>query len=255
MTYGEEYRHEQSQTLDPIPVHIASSTAKPIRPVSPEYAACNTWSIDTLTNMGKPTQLLARRYRRDKAFISIASLGPVGAANSAQGNVTSPGAAATIASIPAASIIPGTYTIQWVVGFAAGTPAAADVNNFRLAGASGFATSSNELALAEYPQPNFGPIFLNGLNAVTIKSVGAGTVGVQYTAALTLIPQPATTGAQLVLNHYIDPLTNPTPQGFTVLVAPYVFEWRSQQACYAVLNPVGNGPVTVSVVDYAYEEA
>jgi hypothetical protein len=253
----EEARYEQVQDADPIPVHIASSDATPTRTAAPEYAGCNTYVVDTVVNMGRPVQLLTKRYRRDKAFINIPSMSQLGTLASAQGQTVAPGAGASVATLALANIVPGWYNIHWTVSLAAGAPAAADVDNFRLkTGAQTLFTSTNPAALGEFPQPDYGPIFLNGQNNLVIAAVAAATAGVTYAANMDIIPVVQGTGAVMLVNSRMDPLTNPVnPQGFAIYTAPYQLEWRSQKPCWAVLTPIGNGPIQVSVIDYAYEES
>ena len=108
----------------------------------------------------------------------------------AEGTVTSPGSAVTIASIPIASLIPGTYTINWSVELA-GTLAAVDSNNFRLQGAGlpGGIISDNPAVAGVYPQPPFEWTFSTPfLTPLTIKSIAAGTVGAIYSASMSLTP-------------------------------------------------------------------
>lgn len=113
-----------------------------------------------------------------------------GAPASGQGQATSPGSGATIASIAAASITPGTYMINWTVGLA-GTPSATDTDNFRLRlGSTALATSSNPGAGGQWAQPPFGPILLNGASSVNIITVAAGTAGAVYDAGISLAPVP-----------------------------------------------------------------
>lgn len=245
----------QDQSPEPVTVHIASSNAKPVRPASAEYGNCMTWAIDTLLNMGKPVQILPRRYRRTKARILLSSLGPIGAVSSLQGTVTAPAANTTILTIGVANILPGEYVITWTVSLA-GTPAAPENDNFQLRiGAVTVATSSNPGAVGEFPQPNYGPVFLTGALAVSVRTgAGVGTAGAIYEVSLSLIPVVPSTGfATLVLNSKQEPLMQSLPAGMQI-AAPISFDWENQQPCYAVLLPGSSGPVQVAVLDQAYEE-
>jgi hypothetical protein len=101
------------------------------------------------------------------------------------GNVVAPGAAATIATT--AALPAGTYTVTWEVGLQ-GAAAAADSNNFQLVTTAGPVLASvNPGAAGAYPQPSTEVTVLAG-QTVSIKSIGAGTAGVTYSAALSLDP-------------------------------------------------------------------
>lgn len=252
---SQETSVEQAQWPVPIPVHIASSDAAPVRPVAPEYGTCMTWSVDTLANMGKPLQILTRRYRRYKARVFVQSLAPVGTAQTAQGQATAPAANTQLCIIAAASIVPGEYNISWNVALG-GTPAAAETNNFQLRqGANTLATSDNPGAVGFFPQAPFGPVFLNGTQGIAIRTGGTiGTAGAIYSAAVTITPViPGTGTAILVVAQRQELLMQPTPVGSTIM-APIVFDWESQKPCYAVLTSASFGPIQVSTIDQAYEE-
>lgn len=114
-----------------------------------------------------------------------------GAAAAAQGQANAPAAGATIATLAAASIVPGTYLINWSVNLS-GTLAAADVDNFKLKSASvALITSSNPDVAGEFPQVQFGPIRLDGTTNVSVAAVGAATAGSIYGADLSLVPVPS----------------------------------------------------------------
>jgi hypothetical protein len=253
--YQQERGHVQIQDIDPVPVHITSSGATPVRDVQPEFATCFTFSVDTLTNMGQPIRLLSRRYRRDCAKIIIGSTGPIGAGVSAQGQQTAPAANTQICLIAASSVKPGLYNIEWTVSLA-GTPGVNENDNFQLRlGASTLETSSNPGAVGEFPQETFGPVALDGTQGVAIRSGAAvGTAGAIYLATVTIVPViPNNGSATVVLNSKQEHLMQPTPVGAQIL-APIVFDWENQQPLYAVLTPASSGPVLVAVIDQAYEE-
>ena len=254
--YQQETARIQVQDIDPVPVHIASSEATPVRDVQPEFATCFTFSVDTLINMGQPLRLLSRRYRRDCAKIIIGSLGPIGTVQTAQGTQTAPAANTQICVVPANSYPPGEYLIQWTVGLA-GTPAAAENDNFQLRqGANTIATSVNPGAVGEFPQQTYGPVFLPGTQGVSVRSGGTiGTAGAIYEASITLTPVLPSTGfAPLVLNSKQEHLMQPNPVGALIVAAPIIFDWENQQPLYAVLAPGANGPIQIAVIDQAYEE-
>ena len=244
----------QRNEPEPVVVHIASSNATPVRPAAPEFGSVNTWVVDTLAIQGKPTQILTRRYRRHKARLYVASLGPLGAGQSVQGSVTSPGANANIAQITAVGLVPGTYTVQWSVQLD-GTLGAGDGNNFKITGPGlgGGIISANDPTAGHYQQNSF-QLFVppGNATALSIRSVAAGTVGAIYTGQLTITPQPSLS-AILFLSHRQEYLTGVTPpNGIQVLSVPFNMDWESQQPLYATIT--GVGPVSVSVVDEAYQE-
>ena len=112
---------------------------------------------------------------------------PTEASNS--GVVSAPGALATITSV---SLVPGTYTLAWTVGLTAGTPAAADANNFGLyVGATRQEASVNPGALGEWQQQSI-TLTLTANTTVAVESIGAATAGVGYSAELTATPIPVT---------------------------------------------------------------
>lgn len=109
----------------------------------------------------------------------------------AEGSVTSPGAAATIATITSANLPPGPYTLNWKVQLD-GTVSATDLNNFKVNGPPGsilIATGTNDAAVGSYPQlpVQFTQPFVNPV-AVSVKSIAAGTVGAIYSASMDITP-------------------------------------------------------------------
>lgn len=101
------------------------------------------------------------------------------------GSVVAPGAAATIATT--AALPAGTYTVTWAVGLQ-GAAAAADANNFQLMnGAGQVLVSVNPGAAGDYIQAATEVVVTAG-QTVSVKSIGAGTAGVTYSADLSLDP-------------------------------------------------------------------
>jgi len=258
MSDYDERGAEQVQDLVPIPVHIASSNAEPVRRVAPEYTSCMTWQVDTMANMGtgRAIRLLSRRYRRNKARIYCPSLGALGTPVSTEGSVTSPGGAnVVVASIAIGSITAGEYLINWTVSLD-GTVGAIDVNNFRLQQNPGGITllnSTNDGVVGRYPQNQFGPVTLGPANGIRVVTIAIGTVGAVYSAQISLVPVVPNETATLLLNSSEQGLMN--GQGAQFAIAPVFVEWFGQQPCYACLVPGSTGgPVAVSVIDEAYEE-
>lgn len=125
------------------------------------------------------------------ARLSVDGLvGGVGAPAFAQGQQAAPAANTTIATVAAAAITPGVYSIGWSVGLS-GTLAAAEIDNFRLRlGSTTLATSSNPDVAGQFPQLSYGPILLTGANSVNIINPGIATAGSIYDASISLTPSP-----------------------------------------------------------------
>jgi hypothetical protein len=107
------------------------------------------------------------------------------------GSVTSPGAAATIATIPSGNLPAGTYVVYVNVNIA-GTPAQGTDNDnltFQFAGAS--ETLNNEITVGEQ---QFGPFYLTSTSNATmnVKTIGAATAGAIYSAEITATPSIGT---------------------------------------------------------------
>lgn len=254
--YDTPTQAEQVQDVEPIPVHIASSHATPIRPAAAEFGDCMTWPIDTFANMGRPTMILPRRYRRSKAKIFVPLLTVSTAANETSGQVTSPGANANIAQITVANLQPGQYIVHWSVGLD-GTVSATDTNNFKITGpgfANGVVAEVNPV-VGHYPQIDLPlTVPVGNATALSIRSIAAGTVGAIYSGTVSIVPV-AGVGTGVIVNSRIEPLMQPVPIGFEIPLAPYQLEWENQHPCYAVLSPQSFGPLRVSVLDQAYQEA
>ena len=108
---------------------------------------------------------------------------------SGSGVVAAPASFGIIATI---SLAPGTYSIAWEVGLTAGTPAAADANNFGLfVGGTQQESSVNPSALGEWQQEPI-TVTVTATTAVTVRAVGAGTAGVSYSAEVVATPIPVT---------------------------------------------------------------
>lgn len=101
----------------------------------------------------------------------------------AQGRVVAPAAGATIASV--AGLAAGDYLVAWSVQLD-GPAAAADLDNFNLNnGASAVLVSDNPGAAGDYPQPGI-VVTVPAAGSISVKAIGAGTVGVGYAAQLTV---------------------------------------------------------------------
>lgn len=108
----------------------------------------------------------------------------LGAGKQAQGSVTSPGAAASIAAF--GTLPAGEYTLNWTVELS-GTIAAAELNNFQANQAGIDLTPSVNPAVAgPYPQPPLQIVIPAGGATLNIKTIAAGTVGAVYSVTATL---------------------------------------------------------------------
>lgn len=104
---------------------------------------------------------------------------------SAEGSVTAPAAGATVA---VTGVVPsGEYDISWTVSLE-GAAAVADTDNFALfAGATQIATSVNAGLAGNYAQPEVTAI-LAANETLSVKAIGAGTAGVEYSADISADP-------------------------------------------------------------------
>lgn len=247
----------QAQGSEVVMVHIASSDAKPGRRAAAEYGDCMNWSVDTFANMGKPLALLQRRYRRTKARIYVPNLGgPILASAEQslefQGQAAAPAANGNVVNVAAGIIPPGTYQVAWTVELD-GTPGAGDIDNFKLTvNGSTVLVSTNDGAVGRYIQPTVIVTVQSGGGAA-IKAVAIATAGSIYSAQMVFTPVLAPTAA-IVFNSRQEPLMQAIPVGYYVTEAPYELQWENQKPCYAVLQPGGVGPISISVLDQAYEE-
>lgn len=104
------------------------------------------------------------------------------------GSVTSPAAAATIATTP--SVPAGAYLVSAVANLAGTLAQGTDNSNLQIVPATGAAiTLPNEIAAGDQP---FGPynIDLTAAGTVALKTIGAGSTGSIYAGQLALSPQP-----------------------------------------------------------------
>lgn len=109
----------------------------------------------------------------------------LGSGKYAEGQQTSPGAGTTIAIVNTAP--QDEYTINWQVELG-GTLAAADANNMQLSVTGG----PNYVAVCPaaagiYPQEPVQVIVPAGGANVTVKAIGAATVGAVYTASFSMV--------------------------------------------------------------------
>lgn len=88
----------------------------------------------------------------------------------------------TVAAPPA-----GTYEVWVSVGYDAGAPAAADINNMDLQrGGVAFATPLQVFSVLNNPNEKMYRITFSGAQNLTVNAIGAGTAGVGYSASVIL---------------------------------------------------------------------
>lgn len=193
------------------------------------------------------------------------------------GQVTSPGAAAVIATV---NVPPGTYQISWTVTLE-GTTATADANNFELTifGQGVVATSVNGSAAGTVaPQITLIKNVGTGTGQVAVKSIAAGTVGAIYGAQLEVVPATVPGSlpnvyadvyagspvSQIVTSSETQQLGNlqdVVEPGLTIPTAMFVPRWsimlRQNEALYAlVYNPPASQQlvITARVAIWAVED-
>lgn len=227
--------------MEPIPVYVKKSHRQAAHFGSFASAAV------PVAGAGLPVLVLNRRPTRNKAVIR----NPVVAVPEAiegSGVVTGPGAGQVIATV---NVPQGTYLVTWIVGFASGATAAAEIDNFQLMqGAVVQEVSSNGNTTSTfYSQPNDLIVVPAAGSVVTVNAVAAGTGTAVYRASLVLT---ATGGNQpVILSDNSARLTGLAPSGFQ-LDSGYQIESESQEQLWAIV-PVGGAPVTLSIRDEAWE--
>jgi len=235
--------------VDPIPVSIVKSEEE-LTSLAPEFGSTSNFSLP-LIGTAQPVQILQRRPTRTKAVLSLDSFGGSIASVPAEGEAPLPVTAgqiiATTAALPA-----GTYIVQGN-NMLSGAGTVADINNISLnIGSTPFITLGNGDA-NEVLFP-FGPITVvvpAGGATISTRTIGVGGGTANYWSSFTATPVGTSGGASAVMIAYRpDYLANPNnPQGFIIASVPRLFQWESQQPCYAVA--IGAGPVTINVIDQA----
>lgn len=101
-----------------------------------------------------------------------------------QGRVVAPAAGATIASVT--GLAAGDYQVNWAVELD-GAATATELNNFQLMnGAAAVLRSDNPAAAGTYPQVSVVVTVAAG-GTVSVQAVGAGAVGIGYSAQLEVV--------------------------------------------------------------------
>lgn len=143
------------------------------------------------------------------ATVTVEGTGPLWAIGIGTGNVTqqsvtgfgsavAPGAGSVIASIPAASLPPGTYEVYLLTYLDGTLVTATDENNLALE--SGGAVISQLLQPAPSSGNGFvvpsGPyvVSVNGSQSISVNAIGAGSVSAKYNAQITAVPLLTSSG-------------------------------------------------------------
>lgn len=162
---------------------LTTSAAAGTRTLAVAYADGDgyVFNLVPISNEIGPSQQLT-------GYGDLASVTPVQAPNSHQseGSVTTPGALAAVTSLVLPS---GGWTLSWQVQLA-GTPAAADANNFGLyAGTAQVLESVNAGAVGgPWQQETVQVQVPVGGATYAVKSISAGTAGAIYSAQLVASP-------------------------------------------------------------------
>lgn len=183
----------------------------------------------TLTTDDKVQPLLPLNARRCKAWIlplanditigtdkselqaggngvaTIPGSGAHGTTVTSTGVVTGPAAGATITSIPASSLPAGWYDLYTVAHYGGTTAVAAERNNMQIQTPTTAIYVINipgQAASNGYMIPTSPPIrtFLDGLTALSITAIGAGTGTAVYSASIIAVPQKPVSTAPFPLD-------------------------------------------------------
>lgn len=266
MTVDSEYIEDEPQTYSgpAIPVYI-DPKFNDVEKISPDYGSTGTFVLQ-LAGQAQPVQVLQRRERRNKARVLVMSLGQP-FSTSLQ---SSPAAGANFIYTNTSGVP------QNLVSLAAQFVADATVGNRFLtltfkdtAGNTVFVVQNQSAVVAS------GSIHINAVQGATQTNSPSGQTNLPlpqnflllpgYTVTLSGIVGPADQFGQINLgisqqsvtamfHNRPDILSLPTPPpntGVQINVAPFAFDWESQQPLYGV--GIG-GTVQVSIIDESYAD-
>lgn len=239
--------------VEPVDVRIIEDTTS-VERVAPDFGSSGTFTLG-LAGLVQPVPLLQRRIKRSKARIIVMSMGgttPAGSASiNAFGNQTNPG----VNTVLATAVVPnaGTYLVNWSE-ILAGTLSNTDRSNVALqVNGVTVATSVNGLNVGTiYPQT---PVQITVPAGATVQMlILAANAAAVYTGQFSLDALTSLGAASAAVFHNrAEPLQNPNPPagvGVQVAIAPFEFDWESQQPLWGV--GIGGNPV-VAVIDETYE--
>jgi hypothetical protein len=228
-----------------VPVKLTDADLAYIRAAgenTPVFAAWQSFVFTGIPADTQPIQILPADLKRRRAYLQVR--GTLGAPGQVEGSVTSPGANVAIANMAATALAPGWYTVQWAVELD-GTVSATDENNFILKGPGLGAglNDTNDAAVGRYPQPTV-TIYVPAGNgtALSVRSVGAGTVGAIYSAQISVTPLVVNGG--FVLVGQLGQVSN--GQGGKIIPGDPRWEIRAHSSLYIA----GDGATAVNVTLY-----
>jgi hypothetical protein len=171
--------------MEPIPVTFIREADE----FTPVFGAWQTYSLlGVAAETTQQVQLLPADTRRRKAWIAVNSA-PVETTTEFEGSAAAPAANGNVVLVSASSLPPpGVYQVNWRVGLD-GTVSAADLNNFKLVFGSLLLNGVNNPVVGDYPQPPVTiTIPVGNVSTLSVKAIGAATVGSTYSAQITLTP-------------------------------------------------------------------
>ncbi len=187
--------------IEPIPVTLSGDTLAAIRQAAEFTPVTSSWQTYVLTGVAaEATQqvpLLPTDTERIRAWVQVNSV-PTAISSDFEGSVAAPGANGNVLLISAGSLPPpGVYRVDWKVGLD-GTPAVADLNNFKLVYGPVLLNAINNPVVGEYPQPSVTiTIPVGNVSTLSVKAIGAATAGTVYSAQIVLT-------ALTVFNGYVN---------------------------------------------------
>lgn len=178
---------EDNENLEIPPIDV-----RVIREAAEFTPVTSSWQTSVLSGVAaeatQQVQLLPTDKRRIRAWLQVNSV-PSEITTEFEGSAAAPAANGNVLLISAASLPPpGIYQVNWKVGLD-GTVSASDLNNFKLVFGVLLLNAVNNPVVGEYPQPPVTIQILPGnANTLSVKAIGAATVGSTYSAQITLTP-------------------------------------------------------------------
>lgn len=177
--------------MTPVPVKLQPEDLQIIQTAAEFTAVFSGWTTISYQGIPAETQpavFLPADLRRRRCYFKVNLANVVtGVASNNTGSVTSPTAGQNIAQRLGSNIVPGWYIINWEAG-ESGTLAAVDVNNMQLFQGATLLATANVPGAGNFNQAQYGPVFLSGASAVSVKATSTATVGAVYNTQFTLQP-------------------------------------------------------------------
>jgi len=231
--------------LEPIPLKLTDEDIAAIRgsaEFTPVFAAWQTYVFQGLPAETQAQQILPADLKRRKAYLQVR--GTNGTVATAEGSVTSPGANVALATIAVAGMTPGWYTVNWTAELD-GTVSATDENNFIVKGPGLGAgiQGTNDAVVGRYQQNSFSMYVPSGNGtALSVRTVGVGTVGAIYSGQITITPLTIP-GGFILVGQYGQVQNG---QGGKIFANDPRWEIRSHSALWMA----GDGVTTLNVTLY-----